>query len=333
VSAGLSDSPACHPDLLDRLAAAVLQIKPLSISALVVACIALLIAIGLQTLIVLTAGVGIPFAGFFPAIALVTIIAGGPAGFAVGALSLFLLYWAVWEPHFTFHDLDSVQRYQLAWLAGCAILLIGLGLLCRSLLQRAYDRQNSMNVLIREMEHRRANTFSVLRAITTRTLSGHPEAAERLLRRFEAIRRTNDLLIRQPAGADISTILTNEMEGLNGDQVITAGDDVMLPASETRNLILIVHELFTNAVKYGALSVPSGRLRISWRREQDFLTILWEESGGPTVSAPVRNGFGTTLIEHCLAALQGKWDPVYEVSGFRCKLAIRTVEKGQTASS
>ena len=93
-------------------------------------------------------------------------------------------------------------------------LLVGFGLICRKLLERAYKRQQAMNVLVRELEHRRANTFSVLRAITQRTLHAEPELAERLVRRFEAIRRTNDLLTEQPHGALLTTIFRNELEGI-----------------------------------------------------------------------------------------------------------------------
>ena len=113
----------------------------------------------LQTLVVWTSGAGIPFAGFFPAVAIASILAGVPAGFAVSFGSLFLVWWAVKEPHFVFHALSAAERNQMAWLLVCALILVGFGLVCRKLLERAYKKQQAMNVLVRELEHRRANTF------------------------------------------------------------------------------------------------------------------------------------------------------------------------------
>jgi hypothetical protein len=162
---------------------------------------ALLLGAILQTAVVLTAGPGIPFAGFFPAVGLAAIVAGIPAGLAVSAGSLALVWWAVKEPRFTFHALSAQDRAEITWLLVCALIIVGFGIMCRKLLERAYNRQQAMNVLVRELEHRRANTFSVLHAITQRTLHNEPELAERLVRRFEAIRRTNDLLTEQPHGA------------------------------------------------------------------------------------------------------------------------------------
>ncbi|WFU19423.1 sensor histidine kinase [Bradyrhizobium sp. CB3481] len=218
------------------------------------------------------------------------------------------------------HALSVQERTEAAWLLVCALILVGFGLLCRKLIERAYNRHQSMNVLIRELEHRRANTFSVLRAITKRTLQHEPEAAERLLRRFEAIRRTNDFLTEQPKGTLVTTIFRNELEGITSEQVVLHGADVMLSAEQSRHLILIVHELLTNAVKYGALSNAVGQLRIEWSRTENDLSIRWEEVGVPVLSQPDRKGFGTSLIEHCIASVRGSWEPTFKPDGFRCAI-------------
>lgn len=318
------------PDPFDRVAEIILRIRPLSVRALGIAFAATLVGGLLQALVVLTAGSGIPFAGFFPAIGIAAIVAGAPAGIAVCIASLALVWWAVKEPHFTFHPLSVQDRSEMAWLLVCGLLLVGFGLICRKLIERAYTRQQAMNILVRELEHRRANTFTVLRAITKRTLHHNPEAAEQLLRRFEAIRRMNDLLTEQPNGALLTTILRNELEGITSEQVVMHGADVMVPAEQARNLVLIVHELVTNAVKYGALSTQTGRLQIEWSRTGNDLSVLWHEAGAPSVSPPARKGFGTSLIEHCVASLRGSWEPSFAPDGFRCSLEV-PLSKSQTA--
>ena len=318
---------AGRPDPFDRIAEVILRIRPVSLRALAVALAATLLGAVLQTLVVFTAGAAIPFAGFFPAIPVAAIVAGAPAGMAVSIGALVLVWWAFREPHFVIHALSAQERSETAWLLFFALILVAFGLLCRKLLERAYERQRAMNVLVRELEHRRANTFSVLHAITKRTLQHEPEAAERLLRRFEAIRRTNDLLTEQPTGALLTTIFRNELEGITSEQVVMHGADVMLPAEQARNLVLIVHELLTNAMKYGALSVPTGQLRIEWSRTVNDLSIWWQEVGVPAVSKPDRQGFGTSLIELCIASVRGSWEPAFEPEGFRCRLVFPLPER------
>ena len=111
VKPGKSGSP---PDPFDRIAEIILRIRPISWQALSVAFFALLLGAVLQTLVVLTAGSGIPFAGFFPAIGLAAILAGAPAGVTVSAGSLAFVWWAVKEPRFTFHVLSVQEQYELA---------------------------------------------------------------------------------------------------------------------------------------------------------------------------------------------------------------------------
>ncbi|WP_380069351.1 hypothetical protein [Dankookia sp. GCM10030260] len=80
-----------------------------------------------------------------------------------------------------------------------------------------------------------------------------------------------------------------------------AGPDLRLKPRAALALSLALHELATNAMKYGALSVPDGRLRVAWRLEGERALVDWEETEGPTVAPPARRGFGTTVIERGLA--------------------------------
>lgn len=86
--------------------------------------------------------------------------------------------------------------------------------------------------------------------------------------------------------------------------------------------MLVFHELTTNAVKYGALSTPDGRIDIAWTHVCGQRTLEWVESGGPELTAPTREGFGTTLLRSGAQQFQGAVDCRFERAGLRCKLSL-----------
>lgn len=162
------------PDPFDRIAEVILQIRPFSRGAIGVAFAAILFGTALQTVVVLTAGAGIPSAGFFPAIAIAAILAGAPAGIVVSIVSIVLLWWAVWEPHFTFTALSAQDSAQLAWFFVSSVILVGLGLLFRKLLERAYKRQQAMNILVRELRASEARLKAAVELVGLSPYSGDP---------------------------------------------------------------------------------------------------------------------------------------------------------------
>ena len=101
-----------------------------------------------------------------------------------------------------------------------------------------------------------------------------------------------------------------------------SGSDVDCPAPLAIFLALVVHELTTNAVKYGALSSPDGRINIGWTDVAGHLTLEWIESGGPEPTAPTREGFGTKLLQSGALQFQGLVDCRFERTGLRCRLSL-----------
>jgi two-component sensor histidine kinase len=96
---------------------------------------------------------------------------------------------------------------------------------------------------------------------------------------------------------------------------------------------MVLHELTTDSIKYGALSVPSGRLRVEWSRGETQLVIRWSEAGGPPVKAPGRQGFGTRVFDGVVKAelkgtLQFEWKP----DGLACEMCIPLEQLGSTLS-
>jgi two-component sensor histidine kinase len=110
--------------------------------------------------------------------------------------------------------------------------------------------------------------------------------------------------------------------------VVTGGPHIDLDARMALSITMVLNELLTNAVKYGALSVPNGSASLTWRigageRSQGVLECEWREVGGPPVSPPKRRGFGTRLMERCIEHdLSGEFDLVFEPEGTRCRMAF-----------
>ncbi len=169
----------------------------------------------------------------------------------------------------------------------------------------AEDRQR---LLMEELAHRVKNTLTVVQAIVMQTLRGSgasAEARETLATRLLALSRAHDLLLQgswseASLQAVVESTATLHAHGEAG-RFRTLGPDIMLGSRSAMSLALVLHELGTNAVKYGALSVPEGQVLILWEtvevEGEACLRFRWEEVGGPIVVAPARQGFGTRLIE------------------------------------
>ena len=122
-------------------------------------------------------------------------------------------------------------------------------------------------------------------------------------------------------GADLGRLVDEEMAPYRHgevEKVIISGPAVFLQPTVAQIIALVLHELVTNAVKYGALSEPSGRIAVSWQYRQDELTLEWEESGGPTVQPPTTKGYGTKVINaSVMQQLGGHVDFSWQPHGLR----------------
>ena len=185
-------------------------------------------------------------------------------------------------------------------------------------------------MLHQELGHRLKNVLTMAQAIASQTLRNAPsmeEARDILAARLIAMGKAQDALIAGAADeADIATVLSATLEPHGADlskQFHLHGPSLRLDAGIALSLALLAHELATNAVKYGALSVPGGHVDLVWTVAEDdgasCLALRWSEHGGPAVSAPSRQGFGTRLITRGLAGGGGgKVQLDYEPSGVVC---------------
>ncbi|HEY0627240.1 MAG TPA: HWE histidine kinase domain-containing protein [Allosphingosinicella sp.] len=185
--------------------------------------------------------------------------------------------------------------------------------------------EEHQRLLINELNHRVKNTLATVQAIAFQTLKGNislTEARSRFEARLLALSNAHNLLTEQNwEGAPLHRVVADSIAPLAGERtrIDMEGAAIWLAPRAALALALALHELSTNAIKYGALSNDGGRVSISWRTEGDTLRFEWKERDGPPVEAPVGRGFGSRLIERGLAAdLGGTATLHFEPDGLCC---------------
>lgn len=190
--------------------------------------------------------------------------------------------------------------------------------------------------LTRELNHRVKNTLANVLSIvslTRRRSANIDEFAESLTGRLRALSATHDLLSqREWSNAPLGEVARSELAPYMDDgdhHVELDGPEVQLAPNDALSLGLALHELATNAAKYGALTTSEGRVRITWRQPQpDLVEVLWRESNGPPVSEPNRRGFGLDLIEKIVAhELQNAVDLKFQPEGVECTIRVPVRER------
>lgn len=214
-------------------------------------------------------------------------------------------------------------------------------LLVRMLTQQAQEDEASLvwfeeqasirNSLTRELNHRvkntLANVLSII-ALTRRRSDDVDDFANGLDGRIRALSATHDLLTQSDWGSTpVRSVIDAELlpYAKGDDHTVTAtGPDVDLAPNDALSLGLAVHELATNAAKYGSLSTPGGSVSVDWRRVgEDIVEVEWLERGGPPVKQDIERGFGTDLIERIVAhELRHPVKLEFEPDGVRCVLVI-----------
>jgi PAS domain S-box-containing protein len=170
------------------------------------------------------------------------------------------------------------------------------------------EAERRQQFLMNELAHRSKNLLAVIASIASRSLSGTrtlTEAREVLTHRIQALARSQSALLTGGfEGAPIAEIIRLEFEGFS-DQIKSDGPDVLLSPRVAQTFALVVHELATNATKYGALSLPDGQVAIRWSIEgagaEARFKFQWQERNGPPVVPPTRQGFGHMVIEKAAA--------------------------------
>jgi PAS domain S-box-containing protein len=193
----------------------------------------------------------------------------------------------------------------------------------------AEERQR---LLLNELNHRVKNSLVAVQSIAAQTLrtSLTPELFQEAFEaRIMALSQTHDLLTRENwEGASLREVFDVEMMALGGDDRVRFdyAQDIRLSPKAVVAIGMAIHELATNAAKYGALSIPEGRLKVDWRVEdgpRPTLRLTWTERDGPPVTPPTRLGFGARLLERGLAGeLSGDVTLTYDSLGLICRMGL-----------
>ncbi|MBK8197723.1 MAG: PAS domain-containing protein [Acidobacteria bacterium] len=196
-----------------------------------------------------------------------------------------------------------------------------------------FAREQENKVLMRELDHRVKNSLATVQAVTRMSLveaKSVQSAKEDLLGRFRAMSEAQNLLIdRNAQGSTVGDVLANALIPFGYEQdkdgrIQLAGPLVRITAKQTQALAMALHELATNAAKYGALSDDRGTVHVTWTFDKSHgshFDLVWREAGGPEVSQPTRQGFGTTMLTRILAQeINGEISLEYNLDGLICRM-------------
>jgi len=197
--------------------------------------------------------------------------------------------------------------------------------------RRAEDHQR---LLVNELNHRVKNTLAIIQGIAQQTFRGSdvpPARREAFEGRLSALSAAHNLLTRENwETASIREVIEAAVAPYRGDgRVAIDGPDMRVPPRTAVSLALAIHELGTNAAKYGALSGSAGTVSVRWQAEDGRLGLIWRESGGPPVASPTTRGFGTRMIERALAAeLGGEATIEFRPEGLVCSVGAPLSDAG-----
>lgn len=264
---------------------------------------------------------GAPFNTFFPFIIVAAALGGRSAGAALIAWGI-LFAVTIWL---------SIRPVSILGSGLASIIFIGLGGLTITIIHAlqsvvaALERTESQaDVMAREMRHRVGNLMQLVQAIAQMTARSSADLAQFMPRfegRLRALSEAHQISSGdRPMSGDLETLLRVLLSAYDTERLHLAGPRITLHADVASRMALVIHELATNAAKYGALSVNAGIVRIQWQRTVEGFELHWQEEGGPPVTAPTRTGFGSRLIAATVAAGQGQASIDYAMSGLSCRL-------------
>lgn len=209
------------------------------------------------------------------------------------------------------------------------------GWVCMNLdITRRHDAETIRETLIEELNHRVRNTLTIVKSLASQTrrhTTSIEEFGEALDGRFQALGTAHTLLANSKwGGTELGELIRQQVMLYcpRSELLTTSGPSVTILPKKALALTLIIHELAANAAKFGALSSDDGHLDVTWTIDtedaEQWITLDWRESGGPTVTAPTRSGFGTQLVDFSVAhEFQGRVERDFADDGLICTLTLQ----------
>jgi PAS domain S-box-containing protein len=190
--------------------------------------------------------------------------------------------------------------------------------------------QELIATLAREAEHRSKNLLANVQAMINLSQSDTREGLKQAIEgRIQALANVHSLFVQTRwIGAELSTVARRELAPYSeksATRVRIVGPQVMLEPNAAQSVALVLHELATNAAKYGALALANGQIDLTWSHEPSGqLNLRWTEAGGPSVESPTRQGLGGRIIKQMIGQLGGKVHFDWRPEGLVCEIALRT---------
>lgn len=271
-----------------------------------------------------------PYTLFLLAVLVASIFGGWKSGVTAAVLSGFVANFSFVSPgaHLMF---EGSRGWGFGIFMLVSLLLVSLVHALADTLRRETGLRENLTTVSNEYRHRIKNLLAVSQSLvdqTARTAGSVPEFKDKVLDRLHALARAQDLLhMGEAQAAPLSRLIDEILKPFHVDGRLAwpiSGPDVLVPAEMTTALALLLNELATNAVKYGALSVPEGRLKIGWTTEGEWTVIEWKEIDGPHVAPPEKLGFGTRLFDNALPKGSGSTELNFEPNGLRCEVRLRS---------
>jgi two-component sensor histidine kinase len=273
-----------------------------------------------------------------------TVLVAGLAGAATLALSLLL---AMWSARRIARPIEQIEQGTHALMLRRAITFSNTGLpeadrtldalASTARVFEQHDRERDereahVRLIMRELSHRSKNLLAIVLAIarqTSRHTTSFGDFEARFNSRIQALADAHDLLVEQQwSGAFIDDLVRAQLAAFGTERVVTHGERIMLRTEAVQNVALALHELATNASKYGALSTSGGRIDIEWNREtsedgEHSLRLIWRESGGPPAVPPEKKGFGCFVLERVTVNALGEGTLEFKPEGLVWTCIIR----------
>jgi len=213
------------------------------------------------------------------------------------------------------------------YLAVTALMVLLINTLTTSL-RRERDLNDHLATVSAEYRHRIKNLLAVAQALvqqTGRSASSISEFQDKVLDRVHALSRAQDLLFAGETSVRLRAVVGEILRPFGVEERLVwpiSGPEALIPADSAVAVALLLNELATNATKYGALSVPQGRLKLGWGVEDGHAVLEWKEVDGPAVTPPSKLGFGARLFDHALPRASGSASLNFEADGVRCEIRL-----------
>jgi two-component sensor histidine kinase len=263
------------------------------------------------------------FAPYYSATLVAALLGGASAGVlaaaagGVIAICLFVL------PDWGLAPFILEQAVNVLLFATSSVVIIWAADSYRGLVRRLREEEATRTLLNHELNHRIKNMLASVQAIVNQTLRDQKDVRDKTISRITSLAETNDILIKSKwHSASLREILVREFTPYDLSRFCLSGADVECPWEVAILLALVVHELTTNAVKYGSLSSSGGRVSLAWRKSDQTLYLEWVERGGPKPNKCAGHGFGMKLLRSSVRRFNGALEMKFEPNGLRVSFSL-----------